>query len=275
MNGTHRTSYVTDEEKRQAIAKMTLKDDTFFCAVCKLFPQTAEYILRLILDKPGLRVISVETQSDERSLIGRSLCLDILVEDENGKLYDIEVQRSDAGAVPERARYHSAVLDSARLKKSQRFTDLPETCVIFITEGDPLGAGEKICHIERVILEKKRLFNDREHIIYLSMKYADDTPLGDMLHDFTCADPGEMRCPELVEKADYLKMTDKGVTEMCEIMENLNKLAAERAAAATKWQMCYENVQRMLKLGFKKEDIIASFGISEKEFEEFATPRAS
>ena len=80
---------------------------------------------------------------------------------------------------------------------------------------------------------------------------------------------------ERADKADYHTIAGKRVTEMRRIMEDLNKRAAERAAAATKWQMCYENVQRMLKLGFKKEDIIASLGISEKEFEEFATSRAS
>ena len=62
---------------------------------------------------------------------------------------------------------------------------------------------------------------------------------------------------------------------MCEIMETLNKLAAERAAAAAKWHMRYEDVQRMLRKGRSKEEIMDIFDMTEKEFEEFATPRAS
>ena len=118
---------IPDSEKREAIRLMALADDTFFNAVCKLFPKVAEFILRLIMEIPDLVVKKVETQSDERSMINRSIELDTLAEDSSGKLYDIEVENSDSRAIPERARYHSAVLDSNRLEKAKRFEELPET----------------------------------------------------------------------------------------------------------------------------------------------------
>lgn len=46
------------------------------------------------------------------------------VPDADGKLYNIEVQRTDAGAVPTRARYNSVMLDYHKLKKKAKFNEL-------------------------------------------------------------------------------------------------------------------------------------------------------
>ena len=45
----------------------------------------------------------------------RSICLDAYATDSTGKKYDIEVQRSDNGADPHRARYHSSMMDVENL----------------------------------------------------------------------------------------------------------------------------------------------------------------
>ena len=66
----------------------------------------------------------------------RSICLDAYAEDSTGKKYDMEVQRSDNGADPHRARYHSSVMDVENLDEKQDYRDLPDTYVIFITEKD-------------------------------------------------------------------------------------------------------------------------------------------
>ena len=47
-----------------------------------------------------------ETRKDLVRLVGsRGLCLDVHGEDDQGQQYDLEVQRADTGARPERARY--------------------------------------------------------------------------------------------------------------------------------------------------------------------------
>lgn len=64
--------------------------------------------------------------------------MDIYAVDKDGKKYNIEIQRSDIGASPERARFHSSIMDSNSLKVSQGYRELVETYVIFITETDVL-----------------------------------------------------------------------------------------------------------------------------------------
>jgi hypothetical protein len=60
-----------------------------------------------------------------------------------------DLQRSDNGADPHRARYHSSVMDVENLDKDQDYRELPDSYVIFITEKDYYKAGKTcICHSE-------------------------------------------------------------------------------------------------------------------------------
>ena len=43
------------------------------------------------------------------------------------------------------------------------------------------------------------------------------------MHDFFCSNPDEMHYPELAKRAQYFKCENKGVSTVCEIMENLVK----------------------------------------------------
>ena len=110
----------------------------------------AELVLRISVGKPDLILTKCETQADLKRVTGaRSICLDAYATDSTGKKYDIEIQRSDNGADPHRARYHSSVMDVENLDKDQDYRELPDSYVIFITEKDYYKAGKTcICHSE-------------------------------------------------------------------------------------------------------------------------------
>ena len=83
-------------------------DDTFMRGMFKDTIPLAELVLRIIVGKPDLTLTKCETQADLKCVTGtRSICLDAYATDSTGKKYDIEIQRSDNGADPHRARYHS------------------------------------------------------------------------------------------------------------------------------------------------------------------------
>ena len=86
---------------------------------------------------------------------------------DKNKLYNIEVQRASAGAIPTRARYNSVMLDYHNLKKNAKFQEMPETFVIFITEHDVLKDGEQIYHVERMVPETKK-FSQTLNILFTS-----------------------------------------------------------------------------------------------------------
>ena len=61
--------------------------------------ENVQLIVRIILKKPDLIVTRVQTQEVVKSLIGRDLEFDITATDRSGKLYNIEIQRANAGRV--------------------------------------------------------------------------------------------------------------------------------------------------------------------------------
>ena len=158
---------------------------------------------------------------------GRGVRFDVLAEDSEGKLYDCEVQRANEGAAPRRARYNSSMMDSRELAKGAEFSELPETWVIFITENDIYGAGCPLYHVDRIIEELQRPFDDGAHILYVNGANRDDTPLGRLMQDFFCENPNKMNYKELAERADYFKAEAEGVDTMCELMEKFGEKKLE------------------------------------------------
>lgn len=209
------------KEDLQRLRGFRLIDDDFMTKCFEGNPESIELVLQIVLDKPDLKVIDVRTQVFVENLLNRSVRLDVLATDRVGKKYNIEVQRADKGAGKKRARYNSSMLDVNVLKKGEEFDKLPETFVIFITENDVIGKGLPLYRIERCILETDELFDDGSHILYVNGAYRDDTPLGKLMHDFSCTQPADMNYGILAERARYFKESKEGVAIMCKAMEDM------------------------------------------------------
>ena len=83
--------------------------------------------------------------------------------------------------------------------------NLLETYVIFITEKDVMNGMLPIYHINRVVEETGMPFDDETHILYVNGEYRDDSPIGILMHDFSCTDPADMKYKVLAERARYFK----------------------------------------------------------------------
>ena len=207
-------------------------DDDFMRGMLKDDMPLAEFMVRIILDKPDFRFIRFETQADLKQVTGaRSVIFDGLGTEDSGRKLDLEVQREDKGAEPERARYHSSVLDVENLEKGQDFSELPDTCVIFITEKDFYGDGKPIYRIERINVTTGHPFNDRSLILYVNGEYDGDDDLGYLMHDFRCSDPDKMHYGEMADRVRYLKESSEGVSQMCKIMEDMRDEARAEGRA--------------------------------------------
>lgn len=228
------TEALSETEKREREHQKDLQrlellrpmDDDFMRGMLKDNMPLAEFMVRIILDKPDFRFIRFETQADLKQVTGaRSVIFDGLGTEDSGRKIDLEVQRADRGAEPERARYNSSVLDVENLQKNQDFAELPDTCVIFITEKDFFGTGKPIYHIERMNVTTGQPFNDRSMILYVNGEYYGDDALGYLMHDFRCADPDQMHYGEMAERTRYLKENPKGVSQMCKLLEDMREEA--------------------------------------------------
>lgn len=247
--------YHTKELKQWILSR---NSDTITCSVSKSFVLWTIRSCQIILDRNDLAVESVHAQHQICSLQGRSIVLDIYAVDSAGKRYNIEVQRSYDGAVPKRARYNSSLIDANITNAGDRYENLAETYVIFITESDVLGGNEPIYHIDRIIRETGKYFGDESHIIYVNGKNRDETPLGLLMHDFTCKNPEDMKYSKLAERTKFLKESEKWVASMCRIMEDLRRETAEK----TKIEMA----RKIILSGEMSEDKVKKmFGLSDDD----------
>ena len=210
------------------------------------------------------------------NFIKRSVRLDILATDSHSKKYNIEIQREDKGAGRKRARYNSSLLDSQLLEAGKDFSELPETCVIFITENDVLGKGYPLYHIERYIMETGENFGDEAHILYVNGSRKDDTPLGKLMQDFSNTDPHSMNYKVLSERTRYFK-EEGGVAVMCRAMEEMRKEALEegREEGRKEGILIMQGKMQLTKKAFQLERsgytvaaIAIELGISEEEVQE-------
>ncbi len=208
------------------IDNMTLLDDDLMSKVFEKNKKATRLLLERILNQDGINIISVTGQKELNSPIsgGRRIRLDILAEDDKGKRYNAEVQQRSDGASPQRARYHSSMLDARMLSSGQDFEQLKDSYMIFITRKDYFGEGLPVYTINRQIEETDRDFQDGSHIIYVNGKYRGDDPLGRLMHDFGCRNAADIYDPELAEGVRYFK-EEGGKKEMCEMIE---EYAAER-----------------------------------------------
>ena len=214
------------QEDLQRLRGFRLLDDDFMTKVFEDI-SCAELLLRIILNDEGIRVLEAHSQRGIKNLQGRSVKLDILAVDSHNRVFNVEVQRSDRGAGAKRARYNSALIDANVTEPGDQYEDLNETFVIFITENDVMKAGLPIYHIDRVVRETGKLFEDEEHIIYVNSQIKDETKLGRLMHDFSCTDAKDMYNKVLADRVRYFKEDERGVEIMCREMEIMRTQAHE------------------------------------------------
>jgi hypothetical protein len=250
-------------------------DDDFMRCIFKDNIPLAQLVLRILLREPKLVVEKVETQRDNKRLVGgRSVSFDVYIGDDRQRKENVEIQRSDKGAGKRRARYHSSVMDVENLNAGQEFDALPETYVIFITEKDPFGDGKPYHRIERTDLdtEGRPLFDDGEHILYVNGSYDGDSDIGKLMHDFRCSVAKDMYFREMQEITHHFKETEEGVEFMCRAFEEI-RAESERNG---KYQEKIDTALRMIKLGKNlKEEIALVTGLPIEKVKELAEVKPS
>ncbi len=247
------TTAQTHQQDLERLKLLRYIDDDFMTVCLADNYEGVELILRIILGQGDITIKTIRTQELLKNLQGRSAILDVHAIDSTKKEFDVEIQRSDAGAGAKRARHNSSLLDAHILKPGNETEDIPDSYVIFITENDVMKGNQSIYPVERYVRvgQNKVLFNDGSHIIYVNGKYRGNDEIGKLMHDFSCTNPDNMNYEALAKKARYYKQDEKGVAAMCKIMEDMrNEAALENTR---------ETARRMIKKGKMPLEEIADY----------------
>lgn len=217
-NNDHKILLETYEQKRAMVAQFNLMDDTFFSVVMR-DKAACEYLLSKLLGMP-LKVIENKTQYSVRNIESRSITLDVLAEDENGKLYDVEIQSENEYNHERRIRYYRTALDWSYLEKGVDYSKLPELFMIFISDFDPLKLKRVHYEIVQSVKDSGEQYSDGVYIHYFNTKIEDGSELSKLMQYLKKSDAGNTDFGALSQAVSYHKASNEGVDHMCKIMED-------------------------------------------------------
>ena len=105
-------------------------------------------ILRAIL--PELKITAVKRRENEHPVNylafddERGVRFDAIIEDDQERFYDVEMQVVNQPGLGKRVRYYQAQIDQETLKKGEDYDDLRESYVIFFCAFDPCGQDRRL-----------------------------------------------------------------------------------------------------------------------------------
>ena len=155
--------------------------------------------------------------------------LDALVQDAEGSIIEVEVQKPDNDYHPKRVRYIQAAIDWSLLEKGKKYEELPELYLIFMSRFDVFKKGMIKYEIDRVIRGTDDIADNGIREIYFSTNLKDNSQLGELMQYMNNSSADDMRFGALSEAVKFRKRTKEGVESMSEAVR---KYAAEQSMIA-------------------------------------------
>lgn len=214
------------EEKREFVSQFNLIDDTLCTAVLE-DKEASEYLLSILLGRQ-IEVVENKTQYSLKSITEHSVILDVLVKDNTGRLFNIEINSYDDKDTARRLRYYAAMIDTASLGKKQKYEKLRGLYMIYISKEDPIiGDDENIPHrmhyeVEQRIKGINKVYDNGLHIHYFVTSANDESNsrLAALMKYFEHSDPNDNSFGALSRRVNYFKSEVRGVDSMCKIVRD-------------------------------------------------------
>ena len=112
---------------------LTFTDDFMFCTTLKENPELCRELAEMIIGRRISRIVSVQKQRSVEILPdGRGVRFDVCLEGED-EICDIEMQNNvDRKVLPRRTRYYQGAMDIDELVRSEDYTKLKKSYILFI-----------------------------------------------------------------------------------------------------------------------------------------------
>ena len=134
---------------------LTFTDDFMFCKAMQN-PDLCKGLIEMILADTIGKIAYISIQHNLKNYEqAKSVRFDVLVQTENGNLYDVEMQVSNEKNIPKRMRFYQAAIDISFLDKGNFYNDLNDSFIIFICTFDAIGKNRPIYTFENICLEDK------------------------------------------------------------------------------------------------------------------------
>ena len=161
---------LTPEEKWE---NATIANNFIFYKVMHNNPDVCKELLEILLQ---IKIDHIEMHAEETVQIDydkKGVRLDVYaVGDQKG--FNLEMQSTDKGELPEQARYYQGMLDVQELNSGDHYKDLKDSYVIFICVSDIFDKGLAKYTFENLCLEDNSIkLNDRAYKYFFIAKNYD------------------------------------------------------------------------------------------------------
>lgn len=199
----------------------TMAEDEKFC----------EEILRVILEDEALTVLESTPQYAGTNPQGRSVILDAKCVLGDGRKIDIEVQKANDDDHQRRVRYNGALLTTNLTDPGEKFKDVPNVCVVFISKFDIFNGNLPLYHVDRIIRETGEKVDNGFEEVYVNAKVKNGSDVSELMEVFVNDDAYNNKFPITSDSKRRYKETEEGQQVMCEIMERIAKEEREEGKA--------------------------------------------
>ncbi len=167
INETNNTSVNEIEQALEEKWKnATIANNFIFYKVMRNNPDVCKELLEILLQ---INIDHIEMKTEETVEVDfgkKGICMDVYAVGAN-KAFDLEMQTSDKGNLPERARYYQGILDVQELNSGADYKTLKDSYVIFICVPDIFGKGLAKYTFENMCIENPDIkLNDRTYKLF-------------------------------------------------------------------------------------------------------------
>lgn len=262
------------------LSEQNLADDFLFDVVT-VDLETCKDIIEIALNKQIKEICWKKGQKTIRNLPGkRGIRMDFYVEDMDGNIFDVEMQKRNEGNIPKRTRFYQGLIDAPLLKSGERgFDKLNPSYIIVICCFDLFKKGLYKYTFENICLEQKDLsLGDGVTKIFLNTKGKNDEEVPKVLVDFLhyveksradmLDENSDERLKRLHKKINYIKNDEQMEVSYMKMEERdrlIRESGEERGRKLGQYTMIFRFLLNRGKIDV--EEISEIFGEDRKRIE--------
>ena len=153
----------TEQQLEQKWKNATIANNFIFYKVMQNNEDVCKELLEILLQIKIDHIVMHTEETIEIDYDKKGIRLDVYAEGAD-KAFDLEMQSTDKGELPERARYYQGVLDVQALSSGADYKELKDNYVIFICVPDIFERGLAKYTFENLCLENTEIkLNDRAY----------------------------------------------------------------------------------------------------------------
>ena len=245
---------------------LTFTDDFMFCKVMQ-YPDLCKRLIEMILSDTIGKITYISVQHNINTYEqAKSVRFDVLVQTENGKFYDVEMQVSNEKNIPKRMRFYQAAIDISFLDKGNFYNDLNDSFIIFICLFDVIGKNRPIYTFENICLEDKNIsLQDGTKKVIINAEEFKDTKNKELKEFLEYLKTGKTKCEftrRIEEMIQTVKQNDQARQEY-RLMSTFEMDARYKGIYETK----RETAKILKQLGDSLQKIMQVTGLPESEIE--------